>query len=67
MKGLSTIAALAVGANTALAAITSRANVPSVTVKGNAFFAGNNRFYVRGVDYQPGRHLWDPETNRRSC
>jgi hypothetical protein len=24
------------------------------SVKGNAFFAGNNRFYVRGVAYQPG-------------
>ena len=20
-----------------------------------AFFAGNNRFYIRGVDYQPGK------------
>jgi hypothetical protein len=27
---------------------------PQVTVRGNAFFAGGERFYVRGVDYQPG-------------
>ena len=67
MKGLSTIAALAIGANTALASIASRANLPAVTVKGNAFFAGNNRFYVRGVDYQPGEHLWKTETNRSAC
>ncbi|KAL9101593.1 MAG: hypothetical protein Q9163_003154 [Psora crenata] len=29
-------------------------SLPEVSVKGNAFFAGNDRFYVRGVDYQPG-------------
>ncbi|KAL9124394.1 MAG: hypothetical protein Q9217_006270 [Psora testacea] len=29
-------------------------SLPPVTVKGNAFFAGSDRFYVRGVDYQPG-------------
>lgn len=32
----------------------SNAKTPPVTVKGNAFFAGSNRFYVRGVAYQPG-------------
>jgi hypothetical protein len=25
-----------------------------ITVTGNAFFKGNERFYVRGIDYQPG-------------
>lgn len=25
-----------------------------VTIRGNAFYVGNERFYVRGVDYQPG-------------
>lgn len=29
----------------------------TVTVKGNAFFAGKDRFYIRGVDYQPGKSL----------
>ncbi|EDU44033.1 13-beta-glucanosyltransferase gel1 precursor [Pyrenophora tritici-repentis] len=32
----------------------SKGNLPPVTVKGNAFFAGNDRFYMRGVAYQPG-------------
>jgi 1,3-beta-glucanosyltransferase GAS5 len=32
----------------------SNPNTPPVSVKGNAFFANNQRFYVRGVDYQPG-------------
>ncbi|KAL8635828.1 MAG: hypothetical protein Q9228_006719 [Teloschistes exilis] len=48
--------AVAIGATTAFAgAIAPRASsLPKVTVKGNAFFAGSQRFYIRGVDYQPG-------------
>ncbi|KAF2424231.1 1,3-beta-glucanosyltransferase Gel1 [Tothia fuscella] len=37
----------------AAAAITN-ANTPPVSVKGNAFFTSKGRFYIRGVDYQPG-------------
>ncbi|KAL8987115.1 MAG: hypothetical protein Q9177_003652 [Variospora cf. flavescens] len=55
---MKTTAALtaAVGATTAFAgAIAPRqSKTPPVTVRGNAFFAGSTRFYVRGVDYQPG-------------
>ncbi|KAF2754903.1 beta-1,3 glucanosyltransferase [Pseudovirgaria hyperparasitica] len=29
-------------------------SLPIVTTKGNAFFAGQERFYLRGVAYQPG-------------
>lgn len=29
-------------------------SLPTVETRGNAFFAGNDRFYVRGIDYQPG-------------
>lgn len=32
----------------------SKGKLTPVTVKGNAFFAGDDRFYVRGVAYQPG-------------
>ncbi|KAI4174952.1 MAG: hypothetical protein LQ343_001979 [Gyalolechia ehrenbergii] len=47
--------AVAIGATAAFAgALTPRATTPKVTVKGNAFFAGSDRFYIRGVDYQPG-------------
>ncbi len=43
-------------ASTALAgAVAPRATFQPVTIKGNAFFAGNDRFYIRGVDYQPGK------------
>lgn len=31
-----------------------QASLQPVTTKGNAFYVGNERFYVRGVDYQPG-------------
>ncbi|CAJ2502468.1 Uu.00g098620.m01.CDS01 [Anthostomella pinea] len=29
-------------------------SLPTVTASGNAFWAGKDRFYVRGIDYQPG-------------
>ncbi|KAK2846364.1 beta-glucanosyltransferase [Arthroderma sp. PD_2] len=63
-----TIAALAValGASSALAE-----SISPVTVKGNAFFKGDERFYIRGVDYQPGGSskivdpIADPDTCKR--
>jgi hypothetical protein len=64
MKGAATIvaatAALAYGAATPVvlearaASNTSSGSLPTITTKGNAFFAGNDRFYIRGIDYQPG-------------
>jgi hypothetical protein len=30
------------------------ASLPTVTASGNAFYAGDQRFYIRGIDYQPG-------------
>ena len=35
-------------------ALAAKGNLPAVTVKGNAFFTGDKRFYIRGVAYQPG-------------
>ncbi|KAJ4293369.1 hypothetical protein N0V90_008651 [Kalmusia sp. IMI 367209] len=32
----------------------SKGNLTPVTVRGNAFYAGDERFYMRGVAYQPG-------------
>ncbi|KAI1389998.1 glycoside hydrolase family 72 protein [Hypoxylon trugodes] len=29
-------------------------SLPTVTASGNAFWTGDTRFYVRGIDYQPG-------------
>ncbi|KAI1142520.1 glycoside hydrolase family 72 protein [Hypoxylon sp. FL0543] len=29
-------------------------SLPTVTASGNAFWAGSTRFYLRGIDYQPG-------------
>ena len=44
-------------------------SLPAVTVKGNAFFAGDSRFYIRGVDYQPGGSslLADPIADVQGC
>lgn len=29
-------------------------SLPTVTASGNAFYAGDTRFYLKGIDYQPG-------------
>lgn len=44
-------------------------SLPTVTVKGNAFYAGDTRFFVRGVDYQPGgsSQAIDPIADADSC
>ncbi|KZF23596.1 glycoside hydrolase family 72 protein [Xylona heveae TC161] len=73
MKTVSALAAALSVASTALAAVTPLAprdsQLQSVSVKGNAFFAGNDRFYIRGVDYQPGgsSQVADPIADADSC
>ncbi|KIX05497.1 1,3-beta-glucanosyltransferase gel1 [Rhinocladiella mackenziei CBS 650.93] len=66
----STLATLALGAGAASAATLKRqSSLTPVTVKGNAFFAGNDRFYIRGVDYQPGgsSDVADPIADENGC
>lgn len=48
---------------------TSSTSLPTVTVQGNAFFAGDDRFYIRGVDYQPGgsSDVTDPLADSSTC
>ena len=55
MKGITSFlpAAMAVGAG--LLHTVSGA-LPTVSTNGNAFFADGKRFYIRGLDYQPGEH-----------
>jgi len=63
------ISALTVS-STATPAVSKRAtSITPVTVKGNAFFAGSQRFYIRGVDYQPGgaSDPVDPIADATSC
>lgn len=81
MKGLSasTPVVVALYASSALASALPAAlyhplsprqkSLPEVTVKGNAFFAGNERFYIRGVDYQPGgsSEAEDPIADTEVC
>lgn len=49
--------------------IHTRDSITPITVKGNAFFQGDKRFYIRGVDYQPGgsSKLVDPIADEASC
>lgn len=46
-----------------------RASMPTVTVSGNAFWQGDTRFYVRGIDYQPGgsSEMADPLADTVVC
>lgn len=46
-----------------------RASLPAVTASGNAFWTGSTRFYVRGIDYQPGGSsgLSDPLADSNVC
>ncbi|KAK7431710.1 1,3-beta-glucanosyltransferase [Neonectria magnoliae] len=51
---LSALAALASATPTVKEPPTKRATLPAVSVSGNAFYADGKRFYLRGIDYQPG-------------
>jgi hypothetical protein len=65
------VATVALSATTAFASVLAprATSLPPVTVKGNAFFAGNQRFYIRGVDYQPGgsSDAADPLSDIKIC
>ncbi|KAM3418254.1 1,3-beta-glucanosyltransferase [Cercospora zeina] len=72
MKGAAAlVAASAALANAAAPNVAARANskIQPVTVKGNAFYAGDQRFYIRGVDYQPGgsSQAADPIADSNGC
>nr|POF17304.1 1,3-beta-glucanosyltransferase gel1 [Quercus suber] len=82
MKNVSTmLAALVMGTNAAVydapakiqaratSSGTSSSSLPTVTIKGNAFFSGDDRFYIRGIDYQPGgsSNAMDPLADYDVC
>lgn len=64
-----TAGVLSLVALSAASALKPRASLPAVEVKGNAFFANGNRFYIRGVDYQPGgsSDVADPIADANGC
>ncbi|KAF2151115.1 glycoside hydrolase family 72 protein [Myriangium duriaei CBS 260.36] len=53
----------------ARAASGTATSLPTVTVSGNAFWAGSSRFYIRGLDYQPGgsSDAADPLADKSIC
>ncbi|KAF2865530.1 Glucanosyltransferase-domain-containing protein [Massariosphaeria phaeospora] len=59
----------ALAASVAASPSVAKRAIAPVTVKGNAFFAGDQRFYVRGVDYQPGGEAdaKDPIADAANC
>jgi hypothetical protein len=67
---VSALAAIAHASPTATTRAKPRAvSVEPITATGNAFFKGTDRFYVRGVDYQPGGSgaLVDPLADTKVC
>lgn len=56
------------GTATAVTTAASQATT-SITTNGNAFFRGSDRFYIRGVDYQPGgsSSTVDPLSDSATC
>jgi hypothetical protein len=65
---LSTSASASVGRPQKRATV-SNSKTPPVTTQGNAFFANGKRFYIRGIDYQPGgsSKLADPIADVATC
>ncbi|KAF7945070.1 hypothetical protein EAE96_009850 [Botrytis aclada] len=62
--------AAAAGTSVLAARASSTASVEAVTISGNAFYKGSDRFYIRGVDYQPGGGTGttsDPIADATSC
>jgi len=68
-----TLAAVAMSIGSTIASVAPlqprQSSLPSITTKGNAFFAGTDRFYIRGVDYQPGgsSQVADPIADSAGC
>ncbi|KAJ4267766.1 1,3-beta-glucanosyltransferase [Fusarium torreyae] len=51
---LSVLAAVGSATPTLKEPPSKRSALPTVTASGNAFWTGKDRFYLRGIDYQPG-------------
>lgn len=76
MKGFAFLSAVA-GLSAVMASPTpstnsppsKRASLPVVSASGNAFWADGKRFYLRGIDYQPGGSSGtsDPLADSKTC
>ncbi|OAX84850.1 hypothetical protein ACJ72_00778 [Emergomyces africanus] len=71
---VSVLATAVLGASSAMAGVVNNVQaratkITPITVKGNAFWKGNERFYIRGVDYQPGgaSKVEDPLADPKGC
>ncbi|KAH7149307.1 1,3-beta-glucanosyltransferase Gel1 [Dactylonectria estremocensis] len=66
---LSAVVALASATPTVRQPPSKRSDLTAVTVSGNAFWQGDTRFYLRGIDYQPGGAAanTDPLADTKVC
>ncbi|KAK4541144.1 beta-glucanosyltransferase [Oleoguttula mirabilis] len=69
---LAKLEARATSTTSGTATVTSTTTLPTITTRGNAFFNGtadSDRFYIRGVDYQPGGSstATDPLADYATC
>ncbi|RDW69946.1 putative GEL1 protein [Coleophoma crateriformis] len=70
MSLVAAFCALATADVTPVLAPRASTTITPVTVTGNAFYAGSSRFFIRGVDYQPGGGtgvVQDPIADAASC
>lgn len=71
LRKLVTSLGFSLTATSVLAQDTNSSSTPPIEVKGNAFFdsSSGDRFYIRGVDYQPGgsSNLTDPLADKTIC
>lgn len=65
----SLVTAVALGASSAFGTPVKRDDITPITVSGNAFWKGDERFYMRGIDYQPGgsSEAKDPIADPENC
>ncbi|KAJ9638980.1 1,3-beta-glucanosyltransferase [Coniosporium apollinis] len=72
MKAVAAFVAVSAALSASVSATPAKrqsSKTPAVEVRGNAFFANGKRFYIRGVDYQPGAASAqeDPLANPEAC
>lgn len=69
MKSFALVSALAAASVVNAGPLQARATVETITTSGNAFFKGKDRFYMRGIDYQPGGSAanLDPLADTKIC
>lgn len=69
MRSVSVLSTLVAASAVQAGPAKRQSTITPITVRGNAFFRGNERFYIRGLDYQPGGSSAniDPLADEKVC